>query len=69
VIGEAEMILGYLEDEREFPDQILDAFAESQAEGRERSFQRIGDALAAARSRYDNVKRFDETFFRNELGV
>jgi hypothetical protein len=69
VVGEAEMILGYLEDERDFPELMLDAFAERDAPARERSFTRIADALAAARTRYENVKRFDEAFFRNELGV
>ncbi|MBI4538405.1 MAG: DEAD/DEAH box helicase [Gemmatimonadetes bacterium] len=69
VVGETEMILGYLEEEREFPDLVLEAFADPDAEGRERSFARIADALVAARARYENVKRFDEGFFRNELGV
>jgi SNF2 family DNA or RNA helicase len=69
VIGEMEMILGYLEEDREFPELVLDAFAERDAQARERSFGRIGDALAAARGRYRNVKEFDEAFFQNELGV
>ena len=69
VVGEVEMILGYLEEERRFPDLVLHAFAQPDAERRERDFERIGDALAAARARYQNVKTFDEGFFRNELGV
>lgn len=69
VVGEAEMILGYLDDEREFPELVLDAFADPDPAGRDREFARIADALAAARARYDNVKRFDEGFFRDELGV
>jgi len=69
VVGETEMILGYLEEDREFPDLVLDAFAHPEDAARERSFARIGDALAAARTRYENVKRFDEDFFRSELGV
>ena len=69
VVGEAGVILGYLEEDREFPDLMLDAFADPDGQRREQSFTRIGDALAAARTRYDNVKRFDEEFFRNELGV
>lgn len=69
VVGETEMILGYLEEDREFSDLILDAFADPEAGARERSFARIGDALAAARARYENVKRFDDEFFRNQLGV
>jgi len=70
VVGETEMILGYLDEEgREFPELVLEAFADPHAEGRERSFARIADALVAARARYENVKRFDEGFFRDELGV
>jgi superfamily II DNA or RNA helicase len=69
VVGEVEMILGYLEEERRFPDIVLEAFAQPDAERRDRDFERIGDALAAARARYQNVKAFDENFFRNELGV
>jgi SNF2 family DNA or RNA helicase len=69
VVGEIETILGYLDEEREFSDAVLDAFAEPDADARERSFARIGDALVAARTRYQNVKRFDEEFFRNEFGV
>jgi SNF2 family DNA or RNA helicase len=69
VVGEVEMILGYLDDERDFPDLVFEAFAHAAPEGRERSFERIADALEAARTRYENVKRFDEAFFRNELGV
>lgn len=69
IVGEVETILGYLETEREFADLVLDAFAESDTEVREQSFARIGDALAAARTRYRNVNAFDEDFFRNALGV
>jgi SNF2 family DNA or RNA helicase len=69
VVGEVEMILGYLEEEREFQDLVFDAFADPAEGERERSLRRIGDALAAARRRYQGVKTFDEDFFRNELGV
>jgi SNF2 family DNA or RNA helicase len=69
VVGEAEMILGYLDEEREFPDLVLEAFAEDDGAARESRFDRIADALAAARVRYQNVKAFDEALFRNELGV
>ena len=69
VVGELEMILGYLEDERDFADLVFDAFADPDADARDRSFSRIGDALAAARGRYDNVRRYDESFFRDELSA
>jgi hypothetical protein len=69
VVGEVDMILGYLEEDRDFPNLVLDAFAEPETAGREHAFGRIGDALAAARVRYAKIKTFDERFFRNELGV
>ena len=69
VVGEVEMILGYLEEEREFHDIVFDAFADPAEGERERKFRRLGDALAIARRRYQGVKSFDERLFRNELGV
>jgi hypothetical protein len=69
VVGEVDMILGYLEEDRDFPDIVLDAFAEPEETRRERAFGSIADALTAARLRYARVKAFDEHLFRNELGV
>jgi hypothetical protein len=69
VVGEVEMILGYLEGGGEFPELVLDAYAEPTDAERARSFARLGDALAAARQRYRAVKSFDESLFRSELGV
>jgi len=69
VVGEVEMILGYLESGRDFPDLALDAFTHPEETDRARSFERLGDALAAARQRYRSVKAFDEALFRSELGV
>ena len=69
VVGEVEMILGYLEGGRDFPDLALDAFAEPDETARTRSFTRLSDTLAAARQRYRTVKAFDEALFRSELGV
>jgi len=69
VVGEVEMILGYLEQDAEFPDLIFNAYAVADEESRERQLGRIADALSAARERYSRVKAYDENFFRNELGV
>ena len=69
VVGEVETILGYLEGGRDFPELALDAFAHPEEADRTRSFDRLGDALAAARQRYRSVKVFDEALFRSELGV
>jgi len=69
VVGEIEMILGHLEDAREFPDLALEAFAHPDETGRARAFERLGTALAAARQRHRAVQRFDEVLFRSELAV
>lgn len=69
VVGEVEMILGYLEEETDFPAMVFDAFATADDAPRERQFERIADALAAARTRYQTVRAYDEALFRNELGV
>jgi SNF2 family DNA or RNA helicase len=69
VVGEVEMILGYLDEDADFPELMFDAFAAPDAERREREIERIADGLAAARARYQNVKAYDEALFRNELGV
>ena len=69
VVGEIEMILGYLEGGHEFPELVLDAFAHGDDDEREHAFERLGDALAQARQRYRTVKSFDEALFRSELGV
>jgi hypothetical protein len=69
VVGEVEMILGYLDEDGDFPTLILEAFANGDEAGRERALAALADALAAARSRYQHVKAYDEVLFRNELGV
>jgi hypothetical protein len=69
IVGEVEMILGYLAGGRDFPELALDAFAHREEADRARSFERLGDALAAARQRYRSVKTFDDALFRSELGV
>lgn len=69
IVGEVEMILGYLDADADFAGLVLDAFAAPEAERREHDLARLGDALAAARQRYGRVKSYDEEFFRNELGV
>ena len=69
VVGEVEMILGYLDEEADFPELMFDAFAAPDAVHREREIERIADRLAAARARYQSVKAYDEALFRNELGV
>lgn len=69
VVGEVEMILGYLEEEGRFPDLVLEAFADADDARRETRLARLGDALATARSRYQKITAYDEALFRNELGV
>ncbi|HSP98655.1 MAG TPA: SNF2-related protein [Candidatus Dormibacteraeota bacterium] len=69
VVGEVEMILGYLEEEGSFAERVLDAFASDDETRREHELARLGDGLAEARRRYQKVTAYDEALFRNELGV
>jgi superfamily II DNA or RNA helicase len=67
VVGELDMILGHVEDERSFAERILEIYGTSpSAKDLESGFTRLGDALAAARAHYDRVKKLDQCLFGDE---
>jgi tetratricopeptide (TPR) repeat protein len=70
VIGEVEMILGNLTDEREFPDIVMElwASAASNAEAAEK-FRTLGDELLSAKTKYDDAKRLDDALFGDDYEV
>jgi superfamily II DNA or RNA helicase len=70
VVGEMDLLLGELEDERPFEDRIHDIYARTRtdadvAEG----FEALGQALAFARDRMAAVRETDAAIFGDELGV
>lgn len=64
VVGEMDMVLGNLADERDLEERILDLYAQASDETEiDRGFDAIAEELAGARARYDRTKAFDEALF------
>ena len=61
VVGELDMILGNLQEKRDFEDIIMDIWARSSDElGVKQEMGELGDRLAAARQHYIAVKELDD---------
>ena len=64
VIGEVDMILGNLEDEREFPDVVADLWAESaDQDDFARRIDDLGDRLLEAKRAYFEQRALDDKLF------
>jgi superfamily II DNA or RNA helicase len=64
VVGEMDMVLGNLADERDLEDRIVALYAESRSDAElDQGFDAIADELGRARGRYDQVKRLDSELF------
>jgi superfamily II DNA or RNA helicase len=64
VIGEVDMILGNLEEEREFQDVVADLWAESDdQEDFSRRMEELGDRLLAAKEEYLKQRAHDDKIF------
>ncbi len=70
VVGEMDMILGNLENEREFEDWIFDIWAGAQSDVEvETGMADLGEALLRARSTYQETKTYDDALFGDDFGV
>ncbi|MFQ5433604.1 MAG: ATP-dependent helicase, partial [Anaerolineae bacterium] len=70
VIGEMEMILGYLTKEQDFEDMLLEVWLNSQDEtSLETSMDEFGNRLAQARDKMSKVQEFDETLFGEDFAA
>lgn len=70
VAGEIEMILGEFEPERDFAEVVMDLWARAPTHGeRDSAFDQLGDALTAARGRYQKTQEIDRALFREEFEV
>jgi SNF2 family DNA or RNA helicase len=68
VVGELDMILGNLNDERDFPDIVVDLWIRSAGDTELREeFDRLGEELRRARERYLASKELDEQLFGEEF--
>src|SRR6185436_9945412 len=64
VIGEMDMVLGNLADERDLEERIIALYAGARSEAEvDRGFDVIAEELGAARGRYEQVKRLDSALF------
>ena len=69
VIGEMEMILGHLADERDFEDIVMDLWAgAANSDDAARGFAQLGDELLHAREAYRQARDYDEALFGEDLG-
>ena len=70
VVGELDMILGHMRDERELPERILAVYGESRDEpGVQGGFERLGAELETARRRHETAKQLDAELFADEYEV
>jgi SNF2 family DNA or RNA helicase len=68
VIGEMDMILGHLEDERDFEEIVMDVWTQARTpEEVATGFERLGDALSRAREIYQHTREYDETLFGEDF--
>ncbi|MBI3469318.1 MAG: DEAD/DEAH box helicase, partial [Planctomycetes bacterium] len=68
VIGEIDMILGNLDDEREFQDVVADLWAESaDTDDFTRGMNELGDRLVAAKAAYLQQRAHDERLFADRF--
>jgi SNF2 family DNA or RNA helicase len=70
VIGEVDMILGQLADERDFEEIVLDVWSQAETgEALAVGMDELGDALVRARSSYQKVSDYDETLFGEDFST
>ncbi|GIK58989.1 MAG: DEAD/DEAH box helicase [Chloroflexi bacterium] len=70
VIGEMEMILGYLTQEQDFEEMLLEVWLHSADQtALETSMNELGDRLLAARETMRRVQAFDETLFGEDFAA
>ena len=69
VVGEVGAILGGLEEEREFPDLVLDAWLQATEAARFQAFAALGQRLEQARQQHEDAKALDEKLFGEDFGT
>jgi SNF2 family DNA or RNA helicase len=70
VIGEMDMILGHLDDERDFEEIVMDTWARARTPDEVvAGFAHLGEALAEAREVYRRTREYDEALFGEDLST
>jgi SNF2 family DNA or RNA helicase len=70
VIGEMDMILGRLSDERDFEELVLDVWVRARTKAdADAGFHQLGESLRQARQVYQTVKEYDEALFGEDFSA
>jgi SNF2 family DNA or RNA helicase len=70
VIGEMDMILGELTEERDFEDLLFDVWARARDETEVRAgMEQLGEALEQARSGYQKTRDYDDALFGQDFAA
>jgi SNF2 family DNA or RNA helicase len=68
VIGEMDMILGHLSDERDFEELVADIWLQATTpDEAARGFEQLGDAMLQARAAYRQAQEYDEILFGEDF--
>ena len=68
VIGEMDMILGRLLDERDFEDLLLDVWVQAQNDAElQAGFSQLGETLLQARQAHQKTREYDEALFGEDF--
>jgi len=70
VVGEIDMILGRLQDERDFSEMVFEIWVKHQDDAaRSEAFRDLGTRLQRAKRAYEKSKDLDEKLFQEDFGV
>jgi len=70
VIGEMDMILGQLADERDFEDLLLEIWVGAQSPADlQTGFQQLGETLLAARQTHQKTQEYDDALFGEDFAA
>jgi SNF2 family DNA or RNA helicase len=70
VIGEMDMILGHIQDDRDFEDIILDTWISSQSDEQVAdAFDKLGQSLISARQAYKHAQEYDDVLFGDDFAA
>jgi SNF2 family DNA or RNA helicase len=68
VIGEMDMILGQLEDERDFEEIVMDVWTQARTPAEQAArFTALGESLAQARAVYQRTREYDDALFGEDF--
>jgi superfamily II DNA/RNA helicase len=70
VVGEVDMILGRLQDEKDFAEMVFEIWTHNAGDReRQEAFDALGTRLKRARNAYEKSKELDEKLFQEDFGI